>query len=339
MPMMTNAASLPDYESLMKRTDAPPGSSWGLFGPDDELGTLNFQTPDRIRTAAACIRRGAVFSLDCPLDAFDPPTSHQRETYTHTIFGNNPHHRDDFIDGFYLQSGTQIDSLRHMRHPIHGFYNGAADDSIAVGTDRNGIGRWADHGIAGRGVLIDLDRHFKQRGRPIDQDSNQPFGAADLEEAMIAQGVELRPGDMLLLRTGWLDFYFRDLDPARRRTFHQRLRSPGLLQSRETLAWLWDHQISLVAADNPGVEAIPPVSSSPFAAELEGVPGVSGEMQPRLMHPQMIALLGMVLGELWDLERLAQDCVSDGVWDFFLTVKPLNLRGGVGSPANATAIK
>lgn len=334
-----NEADLPDYAGLMARSDAPAGSSWGLFGADDELGTINFQTPERIKAAAACIRRGALFNLDCPLDAFDPPTSHQRSTCSHTIFGNNPHHRDDFLDGFYLQAGTQIDSLRHMRHPIHGFYNGAPDAAIEVGSARNGIGRWAEHGIAGRGVLIDLDRHYRRLGTPLDQRSNQPIPVAMLDDAAKAQGVEIRPGDIVMLRTGWLDHYFNGIDDEERRNFYKGLCSPGLLQSRETLAWLWDKRVSVIAADNPGVEAIPPDPSSPFAEELKGVAGVSGEMQPRLMHPNLIAMLGLVLGELWNLEALAEDCARDGVWECFLTIKPLNLRGGVGSPANATAIK
>lgn len=332
-------SNLPDYATLMARKDAPPGSSWGLFGTDDELGTINFQTPERILAASRAIRRGDLFNLDCPLDAFDPPTSHQRSTCRHTIFGNNPHHRDDFLDGFYLQASSQIDSLRHMRHPVYGFYNNARDEDISVGSARNGVGKWAEHGIAGRGVLIDLERHCRDQGRPLDQDSSQQIPVAMIDDAAKRQNVEIRAGDILMLRTGWIAHYFNVLSDDDRKSMRSALRSPGLLQSRDTLAWLWDHRISICAADNVGVEAFPPHADSPFAAGVKDVPGVTSEAQARLMHPEMIALLGLVLGELWNLERLAEDCARDGVWECFVTVKPLNLRGGVGSPANATAIK
>lgn len=330
----------PDYEALMARTDAPPGSSWGLFGEKDELGTVNFLAPEQVTAAAACIRRGKLFNLDCELGAFDPPVSHQRHRHTHTIFGNNPHHRDDYIDGFYLQATSQIDSLRHVRHPIHGFYNGAPDESIAVGSERNGISRWAERGgIVGRGVLVDLDRYLRKAGAPIDQRSNHPIDVATIDAAIAEQGVEIRTGDILMLRTGWLDFYFNALTDAERGSMPKGFCSPGLLQSRETLAWLWDRRIAVCAADNPAVEAVPPAPDSPFAEELRGVAGVGAGMWPYLMHPQMIAMLGLVLGELWDLEALAADCAADGVWECFVAIKPLNLLGGVGSPANAIAIK
>jgi hypothetical protein len=334
-----NSTDLPNYAALMARDDRPKGSSWGVFGDGDEVGTINFQTPETIRAAARCVRQGTAFNLDCPLDAFDPPTSHQRSTCQHRIFGNNPHHRDDVLDNFYLQSGSQIDALRHMRHPIHGFYNGVPDAEVRVGSDRIGVGKWADRCIAGRGVLIDLERFYRHRKLPLDQAGNQTIPIAAVAEAASEQRVEIRPGDILMLRTGWLHHYFNVLTRQDRAIFYQALRSPGLLQSRETLAWLWDNRISVIAADNPGVEAIPPDPSSPFAAELEGVEGVSGDMQPRLMHPQLIAMLGFALGELWNLDALAAACADDGVWDCLVTVKPLNLRGGVGSPANVTAIR
>jgi kynurenine formamidase len=330
---------IPSYADLMAREDKPRGSAWGVFGDDDELGTINFQTPETVLAAARSIRQGALFNLDCPLDAFDPPTSHQRSTCQHRIFGNNPHHRDDVLDNFYLQSSSQIDALRHMRHPIHGFYNGVPDEDVAVGSARLGIGNWAESGIAGRGVLIDLDRYYRGIGAPLDQDSNQPIPISAIEEASRLQGVDIRPGDIVMLRTGWLNHYFNARTAQERANFYKDLRSPGLLQSRETLAWLWDKRVSVIAADNPGIEAIPPASSSPFAAELENVEGVSGDQQARLMHPQLIAMLGLVLGELWNLDDLTHACERDGQWDCFVTIKPLYLRGGVGSPANVTAIR
>jgi kynurenine formamidase len=336
--MFREGQELPAYHELLERDDAPKGSSWGLFGEDDQLGTINFLTPERTRAAAACVKRGVTFNLDCPLNAFDPPTSWQRKPHKHVIFGNNPYHRDDYLQDFYLQAGSQVDALRHMCHPIHGFYNAAPSESIVVGDDRNGISHLAEYGIAGRGVLLDLERHLRLSGNPLDHRSSEAITIETLVETAEQQGVDFQPGDILMLRTGWLDYYFNVMSDKERQTFPDNIHAAGLLQSRETLAWLWDQRIAVCAADNIGVEAIPPAPSSPFAEELEGVVELGG-IYPRLMHPHLIAMLGITLGELWDLDQLAADCEDDGVWECFVTVKPLNLIGGVGSPANAIAIK
>lgn len=326
------------YAELLQRQDGPCGSSWGLFGNDDELGTINFITPERIREAAQCIRRGAVFNLDCPVNAFDPPVARHRQTARHTIFSRSVHHRDDYLDGFYMQATSQVDGLRHFRHPLHGFYNHAPDDSIGVGMPRIGIQRWAERGIVGRGALIDVERYLAERGEGLDHRAGQAFGVDLLDAAAAAQGLTLRPGDILMLRTGWLRFYRETLTAAERSALPHAVRASGLLQSHDTLAWLWDHQIALCAADNFALECIPPDPSSPFAREVEAAPDVLPD-HAAMMHPFMIALLGLAVGELWSLDGLAEDCARDGVWECFVTVKPLNLVGGVGSPANALAVK
>jgi len=330
--------TIPSYAELLARTDAPRGSSWGVFGAEDEFGMLNFLTPERVVAATKCVRRGAVFNLDCALDAFDPPVIAHRKTVRHTIFGNGIHHRDDYLDGFYLQSTTQVDGLRHFRHPLHGFYNGMPDAAIAEGSPRLGINRFAERGIVGRGVVIDIERYLAQRGDRLDYRSAQPIPTALIDAAATAQGVAFRPGDILLLRTGWMRMYFAEMSPEERRDFPRNMRTPGLRQGHDTLAWLWDHQFALCAADNVALECMPPVAETPFAAELAGAPGMyPGHVG--MMHPYLIALLGLAIGELWSLDALAEDCARDGVWECLVTVKPLNLTGGVGSPANALAVK
>jgi hypothetical protein len=103
------------------------------------------------------------------------------------------------------------------------------------------------------------------------------------------------------------------------------------------LRWLWDHEISLVAADNLAVEA-DPVIESDFRVPGEKPPE-KGVDHAGMLHRPMIALLGMSVGELWKLDDLAADCASDGIYEFFISAKPLYLIGGVGSPPNAMAIK
>lgn len=328
---------IPSYAELLARTDAPPGSSWGVFGADDEVGTLNFLTPEATREAARLVQRGQVFNLDHRLDAFRPPVARHRHEPKHTIFSNSPHHRDDWLDGLYLQGTTQVDSLRHFRHPDHGFYNRTPDEAVQADTPTIGVNRYAERGIAGRGVLLDLDRHLQAQGRRLDFRGGEPFGVGLLEEVARTQGVAFRPGDILLMRTGFLDFYFNAMTEAERAALPARLVCPGLVQSRETVAWLWDHRIAVAASDNLGVEAIPSIPGSPFVSAYDRAAGTD-PIHAGLMHPTLIALLGLCLGELWDLEALAADCARTGRYDCFVTCKPLNVTGGVGSPANAMAI-
>jgi kynurenine formamidase len=237
-----------------------------------------------------------------------------------------------------MQSTTQIDGLRHFRHPVHGFYNHAPDDEISVGSPRIGINRWAENGIVGRGVLIDIERHLASQGKRLDHRAGEAFTVDLVDAAAAAQGVAFKPGDILLLRTGWMRFYFAEMTQAECDALPGNLRSPGLIQSHETLAWIWDHQFAMCASDNVALESFPPAPSSPFAAELARIAGVHAT-HAAMMHPFMIALLGLAVGELWSLDALAEDCARDGVWECLVTAKPLNLIGGVGSPANAIAVK
>jgi hypothetical protein len=330
---MERADGLPSYLQLMARTDAPPGSSWGLFGASSDLGTANFLTPERVRGALDMVRRGQIFNLDLPLDAISVPTSRQRKAIEHTVIGNGFCHRDDHAH-LYLQATTHFDGLGHVRHHRHGFYNGADDDSVRSG-QRLGIEQWARSGIVGRAVLVDLPRYLEATGRPpLDHRRGAPFSAALVDEVLTAQGTARRPGDIVLLRTGWLDFYVNTLSDDERATW-QHQSSAGLVQSRETLAWLWDSRTAAVVADNVAVECIPPVESSPLNTDMPADAGLS----PGLLHPDLIALLGFVVGELWWLDEFADDCAADGVYEALLVAKPLNLSGGVGSPANAMAIK
>ncbi|WP_296604333.1 cyclase family protein [Nocardioides sp.] len=336
--MIGDRRDVPTYAELKARTDGPPGSSWGVFGTDDQLGTMNFLTAEHAVEATRLVRSGRIFNLDYAVNAFRPAPSGTRPAAQHHIFANNPNHRDDWLDSFYLQSSSQIDALRHIRHPRHGFYGGAADDDIAVGAPSLGIQLLAEKGIVGRGVLLDLGRHFERRGTPIDLASNQMFTPADLEDAAAAQGLELRSGDILLLRTGWAAYYIETLSDSERAAFSTRIRHPGLAQSEEMIAWLWDRQLAMVASDDSGVEAHPVDPDSGLVDPDEPAPE-RGVLHNGMMHRPLIALLGLSLGELWNLEALADDCARDGVFEFLLTAKPLNLVGGVGSPPNAMAIK
>ena len=314
----------------------PPFSSWAVFGPGDELGTINFLTPERVAAAARLIRDGRRFSLDYPLNAFEPYPTGTRPATRHHVFANNDFHRDDWLDSFYLQSTSQVDSLRHIGHPEHGFYNGLPAARNNAESTRLGIHNWADSGIAGRGVLLDVARYFATTKLEYDVESTVVLDAATLDAIAAHQGVDWHGGDILLLRTGWAANYVAK-SPSGRAEFNSRNKSPGLAQRTEILRWLWDHEIALVASDTPAVEA-DPVLESDFRVPGERPPD-RGVNHSGMLHRPLIALLGMAMGELWKLDDLADDCAGDGRYDLFLTCKPLNIPGGVGSPPNAMAIK
>lgn len=314
----------------------PAGSSWDVFGRDDQLGTVNFLTPERVAAAARLIRTGRRFNLDYPLNAFEPYPTGTRHPTRHHVFANNEFHRDDWLDSFYLQSTSQLDSLRHIGHPEHGFYNGLSAEDNNEGSIALGIHNWAQSGIAGRGVLLDVARFFEGQGLSYDCEQTIALDVAALDAIAESQGVTWHGGDMILLRTGWSENYVaKSLDE--RIEFNKRNKSPGLAQREEVLRWLWDREIALVASDNPAVEA-DPVIESDFRKPTDAPPA-RGVNHSGMLHRPLIALLGMALGELWKVDELAADCASDGVYEFFLTCKPLNIIGGVGSPPNALAIK
>ena len=321
--------NLPSYDELLQRTDAPAGSAWGLFGNTDELGTINLLTPEVVRLAAAEITKGRVFSLNQPISF---PQIAARGPYRHHIIlptGNRG--RDDYLDNFYLQGSSQWDALCHVKHPIFGAYNGFQEAELpGNGGTRLGIHNLAERGIAGRGVLVDLARYYETHGKRIDYNSRQVFPLTDVQAALMEQKSPLRPGDILLARIGYTRYL--KANPERYSEIVQQTSSreatippmPGIEASRDVLRWLWDNHVAAVATDGVAFEAVP--------LNLNSDNDVC-------MHHHLLGLFGMQIGELWELESLADDCAADGRYTFFLTSSPLNVAGGVGSPPNALAIK
>ena len=209
---------------------------------------------------------------------------------------------------------------RARRPPaVYGYYNFATAAQCAAG-ERNGIENLARRGIAGRGVLLDVARYQERRGEPIDARGSFRITVALLNEVAAAEGVALRAGDMLLVRSGWMAGYLA-LDSTGRTAVQSEGRFPGLDASLEMAAWLWDGRFAAVAGDGPAVEFGPTDPNTGW------------------LHVRALAYLGMPFGEMWDIEALAADCAADGVYDCFLASEPLHVPGGIGSPPNAVAIK
>ncbi|WP_030743850.1 cyclase family protein [Streptomyces sp. NRRL F-5135] len=320
----------PTYRQLTRRIDAPPGSSWHLFPDLPERGMANFAGPRQIRRAAARVVDGHAFNLDHPLDAFDPPMSKARGVPRHRITAKHDQARDDVLDNFHLQASTQIDGLRHRRASGYGFYNGVPDEAITPRSPRLGVQLWADTPLAGRGLLIDIEGLLRDRGAPLSHADGPTLTSGLLDQTLAEQGCRVEPGDLVLVHTGWADWYLT-VTPGQRAEVRAERRATGFARSRSFAAWCWDHRIALMATDTFAVEVLPVLPDSDFhhsAPEDQG-----------MMHQELIAKLGLPLGELWNLTTLARDCRRTGRWDSLVTVKPLHLTGGVGSPANATALR
>jgi kynurenine formamidase len=321
---MSHAPKIPSYDELPVRAGAPAGAAWGVFGDDDEVGTINLLTPDRVVAATSSIRTGKVFALNLPINIPDPPLfTRGKHTHTVKIFPTAEFVLDDFLDNFYPQASSQWDALAHVKHPVHGAYNGIPDIEITGrGGMRLGIDNLARRGIAGRGVLADVARYYDRVGKSINFTKAESIPLDDVKAALEDEGVELQAGDILLIRIGWTKFYMSASAQIKEELSKETV-VPGIEGSERTARWLWDNHLAAVASDSPALEALPKTAGN----EME------------FLHFHMLAFFGMPIGEMWNLEGLADECAADGDYDFFLTSAPLNIPGGVGSPPNALAIK
>jgi kynurenine formamidase len=312
-------SDFPRYRELPVDPTSPPLSSWGVFGADDEVGTVNFITPERVLAATSLVREGAVFALNWGLELPDPPLFRRRRL-THRLVELEPTGTDDYYDAFYPQASSHWDALRHTSYLAHGEYN-----SLGGHEGTNGIEHWARRGIVGRFVLADIAGRRAAVGDRRSAGERSEVSVSELVATLGDQRVQLHRGDILLVRTGWIEWYEHQARDVRAELAQADVdfESIGLAADEATAEWLWDNGIAAIAADNPALEATPFDESS-----LEGY-----------LHYRLIALLGMAVGEMFKLDGLAAHCRSDGRWEGLFTSAPLNKVGGSGSPANALAVK
>jgi len=293
--------------------------NWGRWGDDDERGTVNFITPDKIVAAAGLVRQGKIFDLGIPFDDAGPqpgggrinPVHLMSQTGDTQVFPGGFRYADDYIF-MPLQGATQWDSLAHVYYDDQ-LYNGfPAKGVTVVGAEHDSIDKQAK-GIAGRGVLLDLTRQEGVDWLP----AGFVITPEHLEAAAAGQGgVEVGSGDILVFRTGWRRKFLREGSAQ-----EFMAGEPGLGQA--CCEWLHDREVAAVCSDNWAIEVLP------------------GEVQDAVFNVHMVLIrdMGMTLGEILDLEELAADCESDGVWEFLFVAPPLKVTGGVGSPINPLAFK
>ncbi|MFC0531464.1 cyclase family protein [Phytohabitans kaempferiae] len=316
MPPLT-ADDIPAYDHLpvIERLGLP--HAWEVFGAGDDLGTLNYLTPAVVAAALAEATRGVPVGLNLPIDQPAPPLF-GREPTRHEFFTHDRNTWDDRLDAFFPQGSSQWDGFRHVRAREFGFFGGV---TAAPSRDRSwlGIDVWARRGIVGRGVLLDVAAHLLGSGDDLPCDVERAITPELLRQVAAAQGVEVRHGDLLLVRTGWPRKYAQ-LTPQRRAELAAAPAFPGLHAGEQTARLLWNWHVSALITDLPAVEPAP------------GDPAVGS------LHRRLLPLLGIPLGELFDLEALSGRCREFGSYTFLFTSAPINLPGGCGSPANALAI-
>ncbi|GAA4768672.1 cyclase family protein [Citricoccus nitrophenolicus] len=338
----------------------PESSTWGDFGPDDALGRINLLTPAKVAEGLAEVLQGRAFALGLPLDLPGgsslnanrlPPV--QRPTLRQGHAGANvtmeplsPGSSDVLSDDLVVlhnQYSTQWDAFAHVGSmfdadgdgvPEPVYYNGfragtevlgptdPADCGIPgpeQGTTSDlgpvGIGTMAAHPIQGRAVMIDLAHHLGTQHRVV--------GFEEIRTVLEADRVEVRPGDIVTLHTGFAE-KVRQMagDPDAAVLHHYGAVLDG--RDQALLDWITESGIAAIAADNYAVEFYP---ATPAPGPASILP----------LHEHCLFKLGVPLGELWYLSELAAALRAAGRTAFLLTAPPLNLPGASGSPLNPIA--
>ena len=281
-------------------------SNWGRWGKDDQIGALNLITPAKRRQAAALVKEGISVSLSRDADtakAIDNP-----DPFEHTMLEIGADRMGVVPHGV---AHTHLDSLAHI-HYDGVFYNGYKPDADSVmkkGHTRNSILN-LKNGIFTRGILVDLPR---LKGVPY-LEPGTPIYAQDIEAWEKIAGVKVSAGDALFIRTGrW----------ARRAAvgpFDQNRTGKRSGPSASMIPWLRQRDVALLGGD------VPP-SLAP--SDVEGETGA--------VHDFALVYLGVHIFDNVDLEALAEAAQARKRWEFLLTVAPLAIPGGTGSPANPIA--
>jgi kynurenine formamidase len=302
--------------------------TWGKWGDSDEVGALNYLGSAEVLRGIGAVRQGRVFTLQTQMlhPDGDPLALHRRPpqrlmfidegTWAGDKAPDIPggaHFADDFLMTF-LQGSTQYDALGHVWFDGQ-LYNGYDANTTIGGLSRASVLPIAQKGVVGRAVLIDIARHRGKRFLARDEG----FDHQDIEAAAAAQGVRLEKRDILIVRTGWVDFFYE----TSKEEFYKDACEPGLVYSPALVDWFLEMEIPNLVTDTIG-------------NEIGLDPNTGAQLT---LHSALMRNLGVVFTEICDLAALAEDCASDGQWSFLYAAAPLKVTNASGSPVNPIVIK
>lgn len=305
----TLAATLTLTATAAMAQDCKP-SRWGAA---DEIGSANLVTPERTKAALALVKQGKSHPLGIVIDAttpaFPPRTLSLQivqpgQQGGKRLFGYDGSYNDDVLQT-WIGIGPQIDGLGHLGEK--GIYYNCTDEKDFAAI--TGLTKFGVHNIpplVGRGILIDMTKHF---GKPA-LDAGQVFNEAEIEAAAKAQGIEIREGDIVLFHTGWTDAKLKSDGKA------WSSGEPGLGESGAT--WLASKNVMAVGADTWGLEPIPPEK-----------PG-----RPFYGHVILLQKNGIYILETMDTGPLAKE----GVTEFMFVLGQARIRGTVQMIINPIAL-
>lgn len=304
--------------------------NWGKWGPEDEIGTLNYTQPEDIVAAAQLVRKGKVISLGLNYDENGPQGAKSKypsmgrinplhtmlrtgtDAYSGVLDKRGIRAADDMVV-IPLQCGTQWDGLGHVFYEDNMWNGYDCREVSSAGAQKCGIEKTKNK-MVGRGILLDIPR---MKNIEVLEDG---YGITneDLDNAASFHNLDIKRGDFVIVRTGQMEAKLKvgswDGYPGGD--------APGF--AFETLEWIQNREIAAIASDTWGCEVRPNESEQ-------------GINQP--WHWITIPIMGLTMGEIFYLGDLADDCVEDGVYEFMFAAPALPITGAVGSPTNPLAIK
>jgi hypothetical protein len=234
---------------------------------------------------------------------------------------------DDHLE-FNTQGSSQWDGFRHYGYQGKKMYYGGRSQRDIETSEVIGIDRIVTAGgITSRGIILDYPRYLARQGKePVYALESNSIKPSELQDMLKETGVTPREGDVLLLRTGFTRDYLALSDEKRRDMPNQPPTFLGVESSKETAKFIWENNFAAVASDAPSFEMSP--LAGPHNAPGGIWEGESWEQEMQgggLLHQWFLGGWGVMIGEMWDLERLCEMSVELGRSTCFLSSVPLNV--------------
>jgi len=328
----------PPFSSLPLDPSGPPGNAWGLYGPSDELGSLNLLTPSTVVAAAKEIQIGERVSLDWTLDNPSPPFF-DREALNVKFYQRGEMAVNDDVLHFNTQCGSQWDGFRHYAYQQRRRYYGGRTREQLTGSKLLGINVWVENGgIVGRGILVDYASYCEKHEKIIEPLKTGAIPVKELKAVAEESNISPKAGDILFVRTGFTKAYtaLSEMEAQALTKGESPRDFLGVASTKETVEWIWESGFAAVASDSPTFEQGPTSGQHTTPGGIWKGESWEQEMQGGgLLHQWLLAGWGTPIGEMFDLEALSKKCQELGRWSFFISSVPLNVSLTYGTRMEA----